>query len=77
ATVLPAHGLDLPDLASICSEYLQHRNERLDQIRAALLRLGTNAPTEQVTDVVYADVDPRLRSAAEASVRAQLAYLRG
>lgn len=77
ATVLPAHGLDLPDLASVCDDYLQHRNERLDQIRAALAQLGTDAPTEQVTDLVYADVDAGLRSAAEASVRAQLAYLRG
>jgi hypothetical protein len=30
-----------------------------------------------VTDLVYADTDAAVRSAAEASVRAQLVYLRG
>lgn len=76
ATVLPAHGLDLPDLKSVCDEYLQHRHERLDQIRGALTQLGPDAGTEEVTDLVYGDVDAGVRFAAEASVRAQLAYLR-
>lgn len=77
ATVLPAHGPVLPDLASVCDAYLRHRQERLDQIRAALAALGPDASAEQVTDAVYADADAGVRFAAEASVRAQLAYLRG
>lgn len=74
--VLPGHGPALPDLAAICDAYLAHRAERLDQVRAALARLGGGASPEAVTDLVYADTDAAVRQAAEASVRAQLAYLR-
>ncbi|GAA4385253.1 MBL fold metallo-hydrolase [Agromyces bauzanensis] len=76
-TVLPGHGPVLPDLAEICDAYLAHRTERLQQIRAALDRLGADASTGAVTDLVYTDTDASVRSAAEASVRAQLRYLRG
>ncbi|MFC9560461.1 MBL fold metallo-hydrolase [Agromyces sp. NPDC056965] len=74
--VLPGHGPVLADLAEICSAYLAHRAERLDQVRAALRELGADAGAGAVTDLVYADTDASVRSAAEASVRAQLAYLR-
>ena len=76
-TVLPGHGPMLRDLASICEDYLIHRAGRLDQIRAALAELGADASVGAVTDLVYADTDASVRSAAEASVRAQLRYLRG
>lgn len=76
-TVLPGHGPVLPDLAAICDAYLAHRAERLEQIRAALVRLGPGATADAVTDLVYADTDAAVRPAAEASVRAQLVYLRG
>ncbi|HEU0183136.1 MAG TPA: MBL fold metallo-hydrolase [Agromyces mariniharenae] len=75
--VLPGHGPVLRDLASIADDYLAHRAERLDQIRDALLELGADASVAQVTDLVYADTDAAVRPAAEASVRAQLVYLRG
>ncbi|MFK4730577.1 MBL fold metallo-hydrolase [Agromyces mediolanus] len=75
--VLPAHGAVLPDLAAICDAYLAHRAERLEQVRSALAELGSGASAEAVTDLVYADTDASVRQAAEASVRAQLAYLRG
>ena len=77
--VLPAHGPDLPDLAATCRAYLAHREERLDQVRAALAGLGTDAAgadVAAVTDAVYGDVDPAVRFAAEHSVAAQLAFLR-
>lgn len=77
ATVLPGHGPVLADLAAICDAYLAHRAERLDQIRSALERLGAGASVDAVTDLVYADTDAAVRPAAEASVRAQLVYLRG
>ncbi|HWU46513.1 MAG TPA: MBL fold metallo-hydrolase [Humibacter sp.] len=77
ALVLPGHGAVLPDLAAICDAYLAHRAERLDEVRAALADLGPDATAQAVTDVVYRDVDPSVRAAAEASMRAQLAYLRG
>ncbi|WP_430645221.1 MBL fold metallo-hydrolase [Agromyces sp. GXS1127] len=75
--VLPGHGPVLPDLAAICDAYLAHRADRLDQVRTALAHLGADATAQAVTDTVYADVDPAVRGAAEASVRAQLEYLRG
>jgi glyoxylase-like metal-dependent hydrolase (beta-lactamase superfamily II) len=74
--VLPGHGPELPDLAAITSGYLAHREERLEQIRAALDQLGPDAAAMDVVRVVYADVDPVLWPAAELSVRAQLEYLR-
>jgi hypothetical protein len=75
--VLPGHGPELPDLAVTAAEYLAHREERLDQVRAALRRLGPDASPRAVVEVVYADVDKSLWGPAEWSVRAQLDYLRG
>lgn len=77
ATVLPAHGPVLPSLAEIARAYRSHRLERLEQIRAALDRLGRDAPAGDVAAVVYSDVGPSVRRAAETSVAAQLHYLRG
>lgn len=74
--VLPGHGPELPDLAVTAAEYLAHREERLDQVRAALAALGEHASPRQVVEVVYADVDRSLWAPAEWSVRAQLEYLR-
>ncbi len=74
--VLPAHGPELPDLSAVCAQYLAHREERLDQVRAALAALGPDADVASVTDRVYRDVDPAIRFAAEHSVAAQLEYLR-
>jgi glyoxylase-like metal-dependent hydrolase (beta-lactamase superfamily II) len=53
--------------------YLAHREERLDQVRAALAA-GDTSP-EQIVARVYADVDPVLWPPAAMSVRAQLTYL--
>lgn len=76
ATVLPGHGPTLADLGAICRAYRAHREERLDQVRAALVQLGPDATVADVTDLVYSDVDASVRNAAEASMRAQLGYLR-
>ena len=43
----------------------------------ALAQLGPDASVPAVADLVYADAPAGVRFAAEASVRAQLAYLRG
>ncbi len=87
ALVLPAHGPERPDLAAVCAGYTEHRRQRLESVRAALLVLGAGAPAGeapvgeatvgQVTDMVYTDIEPHLRPAAELSVAAQLQYLRG
>jgi glyoxylase-like metal-dependent hydrolase (beta-lactamase superfamily II) len=76
-TVLPGHGPELPDAAAAATTYLAHREQRLDQVRAALDQLGRDASPRQVVEVVYADVDRALWPAAEWSVRAQLEYLLG
>ena len=75
--VLPGHGPELPDVPAAARHYLAHREQRLDQVRSALRALGSDATPRQVVEQVYADVDETLWGAAEASVRAQLAYLRG
>ncbi|MFE3293528.1 MBL fold metallo-hydrolase [Rhodococcus sp. NPDC059234] len=75
-TVLPGHGPDLPDLQSVAQAYLAHREERLDQVRAALETLGHDASVRQVVEHVYSDVDRKLWPVAEQSVRVQLDYLR-
>ena len=75
--VLPGPGPELPDAARIANDYLAHREQRLDQVRAALDELGPDAAPRAVVELVYADVDTSLWDAAEMSVRAQLDHLRG
>ena len=48
--VLPAHGPQLPDLQQVAGRYLEHREERLAQIRSALDALGADASVAAVTD---------------------------
>lgn len=73
---LPGHGPELADLTDTARYYLKHREQRLEQVRAALRELGAEATPRQVVEHVYADVDPSLWGPAEWSVRAQLDYLR-
>lgn len=73
---LPGHGPELPDLLATVTEYREHREQRLNQVRAALARLGPDASPRQIVELVYSDVDPVLWGPAEFSVRAQLEYLR-
>lgn len=75
ATVLTGHGPELPSVAQVAEFYLAHREERLDQVRAALAELGADATARQIVEHVYTDVDPVVWPAAELSVQAQLAYL--
>lgn len=71
--ILPGHGPVVTDPAACLARYAEHRQERLDQVRAALAA-GARTPAEVVARV-YADVDRRVWPAAEQSVRAQLAFL--
>lgn len=79
--VLPGHGLELPSAAAAAGHYLRHRAQRLEQVRIAVEALEAvvagGATSRAVVESVYADVDRALWPAAELSVRAQLAYLRG
>ncbi|MCA1713153.1 MAG: MBL fold metallo-hydrolase [Actinobacteria bacterium] len=72
--VLPGHGPELPSAGVAAAQYLAHREQRLDQVRAAVAA-GAGTP-QQVVEAVYADVDRALWPAALLSVQAQLAYLR-
>jgi glyoxylase-like metal-dependent hydrolase (beta-lactamase superfamily II) len=75
-SVLPGHGPELPDLELAAEGYLAHREQRLQQVRAALAALGPDATPREVVERVYAATDPAIWWAAEMSVRAQLDYLR-
>lgn len=72
--LLPGHGPAQPDCASVAHAYLEHRRERLAQVRAAMAA-GADTP-EAVVDAVYPDIDAGVRFAAEWSARAQLDFLR-
>lgn len=73
--LLPAHGPVIDTPAEVVDFYLDHRQERLDQVRAAVEQGATTA--RDVVEIVYADVDQQLWWAAERSVAAQLDYLQG
>ena len=74
ATVLyPGHGPHVADPAGTVAYYLAHREEREQQVLAALAA-GDNTPATIVARV-YADVDVALHPAAERSVRAHLGKL--
>jgi glyoxylase-like metal-dependent hydrolase (beta-lactamase superfamily II) len=73
--LLPGHGPVLANPVGTLDYYISHRAERLDQVRSALAE-GARTPAEIVA-MVYTDVDPAVRPAAEWSVRAQLDYLAG
>lgn len=73
--VLPGHGPQLPDALAVVDFYLEHRAQRLEQVRGAVAAGDRTAM--DVVRRVYADVDPAVWFAAEMSVEAQLEYLRG
>ena len=71
--LLPGHGPVLQDPVDVLDYYLRHREERLEQVRAAVADGAVDAM--DVVRRVYADVDRAVWPAAERSVRAQLDYL--
>lgn len=76
--MLPGHGPvreDPQTVLAVLDGYLAHREARLREIRAAL-EAGCETAGE-IVDRVYTGLSAELRSAAESSVRAQLAYLSG
>jgi len=71
--ILPGHGAAVSDAAAVVRSYLDHRQERLEQVRAAVASGAVGA--DAVVDTVYADVPRELWPAARLSVLAQLDYL--
>jgi glyoxylase-like metal-dependent hydrolase (beta-lactamase superfamily II) len=72
--MLPGHGPVRSDVAAVAKEYREHRRERLAQVEAAMAA-GADTP-EKVVDLVYPEIEPGVRFAAEWSAAAQLDYLR-
>ncbi|MGN0301816.1 MAG: MBL fold metallo-hydrolase [Anaerotardibacter sp.] len=68
------HGTLIDNPKECVEATRKHRQERLDQIIHALSQ-GVEAVDEALVDVVYVDIDSRLRPAALRSVQAQLLYL--
>ncbi|QDY66164.1 MBL fold metallo-hydrolase [Glutamicibacter halophytocola] len=74
----PAHGQQHGTSHQLLRAYLEHRESRLDQVRAALQKLGkagADATPAELLELVYPDLDPRLAGAASRSLEAQLHYL--
>jgi glyoxylase-like metal-dependent hydrolase (beta-lactamase superfamily II) len=75
AIIYPAHGPAFDDPDAAIDRYLQHRRDRLDQVRRALDD-GIDEIAD-ITDLIHGPgLDPTLRSFAEAAVEAYLEYLR-
>jgi glyoxylase-like metal-dependent hydrolase (beta-lactamase superfamily II) len=72
--ILPGHGPAVADAAGVVRYYLEHRADRLEQVRAAVVRRG--ADVDGVLELVYADVPAELWPVARLSLQAQLDYLR-
>ncbi|KGM18788.1 MBL fold metallo-hydrolase [Corynebacterium auriscanis] len=75
--LLPGHGPDQPDVASIAERYIERRELRLQQVKEALQELGEDANVGEIVDYIYTDVDPVLRNAAAQSTRVTLRFLKG
>lgn len=76
--IAPGHGPVVTEAAEVVSTYRTHRQERLEQVRAAVGPRGEMARrdlAEHVVATVYADVPREVWPAARQSVLAQLDYL--
>lgn len=74
----PAHGEQHGQSHPLLNGYLLHREDRLNQVRAALEKLGkagADAQPAELLELVYPGLDPRLAGAASHSLEAQLHYL--
>lgn len=75
-SIAPAHGHIIEDPAAKFDDYLTHRYEREDQIRAALVDIGSpGADTAAVVAAVYTDVPEFLWPVARFSVWSHLRKL--
>lgn len=72
--MLPGHGYPITDPVVCLEASRAHRLERLRQIKDALAN-GVPRDAEALVDTIYVDTDPKLKSVAIKSVKAQLLYL--
>jgi glyoxylase-like metal-dependent hydrolase (beta-lactamase superfamily II) len=73
ATLWPTHGPPVRDVDAFIGAYLEHRQERIDQILGAL-KSGP-ATIADLVPRLYADVDPKLWPAASRSMLAAMIHL--
>lgn len=71
--ILPAHGPAIEQPCALLEYYLAHRNEREQQVLAALSGGPTTIPV--MVARIYADVDPALHPVAARSILAHLLKL--
>ncbi len=74
SALLPAHGDILPHADELLSFYIAHRHSRIDQVRAALTKLGA-ANALELAAAVYTELDPRLHPLAAVQVTTTLIWL--
>ncbi|MDX1674252.1 MAG: MBL fold metallo-hydrolase [Longimicrobiales bacterium] len=75
-TLYPAHGLPFEDPDAAIDRYLRHREDRLEQVVAALR--GGARDYDALREAVYGnDLAPELERAATAALKAYLEYLQG
>ena len=75
ARILPGHGPSLSDPGSAIDGYLEHRMQRLAEVREVVAS-GVSDP-RAIVEIVYSDVPVAVWPYAELTVRAQLEYLLG
>jgi glyoxylase-like metal-dependent hydrolase (beta-lactamase superfamily II) len=73
STLWPTHGPPIREVDAFIQAYLDHRQERIDQILDAL-KSGP-AKISDLTPRLYADVDPKLWPAASRSMLAAMIHL--
>ncbi|MFO7894948.1 MAG: MBL fold metallo-hydrolase [Longimicrobiales bacterium] len=75
--IYPAHGPPFDHPQHAIDRYLRHREERLEQVMAAL-RDGHGHDNDPLREAVYGDdLDEELHGVANAAVKAYLQYLQG
>lgn len=74
-TLLPGHGSEGADVSVFARKYIERRQYRLDQIRRIWAEHGKDLEVGELVNLMYDDVDPVLRGAAEQSTRVALRYL--
>ena len=67
---LPTHGTQIDDPHDLVNNYIEHRNNREDQI-IKVIKSGSSMISEMVK-IIYSDVDPGLHPAASMSTLAHL-----
>lgn len=73
--LLPGHGPEGADLSAYARKYIDRRNYRLEQIQQIWAEHGRGIELSTMIGMMYDDVDPVLRGAAEQSTRVALRYL--